>query len=264
MTLVSGDRRVELLWAPSEVDDAVAIWLPDDGLLCGGAATPGFTIPNIGTPLRTQRFTIRWAETLERLAELGATRLLTEFGPIIEGDAIRAQLLATAEALRWLRDEVVRRMNAGMDEGEILADMTYPTALFDQPWMRPTYGAPDYIVRDLYREENGWWDRNPTTLHPAPPADAAAAVRSAIADPSAVLDRARALAESGETQLALHVIDLLALGSDDAPEAVEARELKAELCRTRAREVDPFVSRSCYRSSARLLDGGDASWTSIE
>jgi alkyl sulfatase BDS1-like metallo-beta-lactamase superfamily hydrolase len=263
MTVVDGARRVELIWAPSEVDDALAVWLPDDRMLFGGAATPGFTIPNIGTPLRTQRYTIRWAETLERLAALGAARLVTEFGPMIEGDAINHQLLATARALRWLRDEVVRRMNDGMDEGEILADMTYPDELFDQPWMRPTYGAPDYIVRDLYREENGWWDRNPTTLHPAPPADAAEAIRSVIADPALVLARARELAASGETQLALHVIDLLALGKSDEPEVVEAQALKAELCRTRASEVQPYVSKSCYRSSALLLDDGDASWTRL-
>ena len=129
--------------------------------------------------------------------------------------------------------------------------------------MRPLYGAPDYIVRDLYREENGWWDRNPTTLHPAPPADAAASVLSALADPQAVLDRAQALADDGETQLALHVIDLLALGRGDEPEVVEARALKAKLCRARSREVDPFVSKSCYRSSAALLDDGETSWTHL-
>lgn len=263
MLLVDGSRRVELIWAPSEVDDAVAVWLPDDGLLCGGAATPGFTIPNIGTPLRSQRFTIRWADTLDRLASLGATRLLTEFGPIIEGDAIGAQLSATSEALRWLRAEVVQRMNDGMDEREILADMSYPDRLFDHPWMRPTYGHPDYIVRDIYREENGWWDRNPTTLHPAPPGEAAAAVMSAIDNPQAVIDRAKDLAAEGETQLALHVIDLLALGRGDEPEVAEARALKAELCRTRAGEIEPFVSKSCYRSSASLLDDGVASWSHL-
>ncbi len=260
MTLVEGARRVELIWAPSEVDDALAVWLPDDGLLFGGAATPGDVIPNIGTPLRTQRFTVRWAETLERLAALGATRLVTGFGPMLEGDDITHQLTATADALRWLRSEVVKRMNAGMDEREILADMTYPADMFDVPWMRPNYGSPDYIVRDLYREENGWWDRNPTTLHPAPPSDAAAAVLSAIDNPRAVLDRARSLADAGETQLALHVIDLLALGDSAVPVVAEAQQLKAELCRTRAGQVDPYVSRSCYRSSANLLDGGNTSW----
>ena len=264
MVLVDGDRPVELVWAPSEVDDALAVWLPKERLLFGGAATPGFTIPNIGTPLRTQRFTIRWAETLDRLVSLGATRLVTEFGPMIEGeDEVRHQMSETARALRWLRDEVVRRMNAGMDEGEILADMTYPDELFDQPWMRPTYGAPDYIVRDLYREENGWWDRNPTTLHPSPPASAAAAVLSAISDRSAVLARARELADAGDAQLALHVVDLLALAPGDDPDVVAARQLKAELCNTRADEVDPYVSRSCYRSSARLLEKGHTSWTGL-
>ena len=263
MTVVGGSRRVELLWAPSEVDDALVVWLPDDGMLFGGAATPGFTIPNIGTPLRTQRYTIRWAETLERLADLGATTLVTEFGPLVQGDDVRHQLLATAEALRWLRAEVVLRMNAGMDEAAILADMVYPDEMFDQPWMRPTYGAPDYIVRDLYREENGWWDRNPTTLHPAAPDSAAAAIRSAITDPGAVLAKARELAAAGETQLALHVIDLLAMGTGDEPDVVEARALKAELCVARSRQVDPYVSRSCYRSSARLLEHGTGSWTEL-
>ncbi|MFT7608436.1 MAG: alkyl sulfatase BDS1-like metallo-beta-lactamase superfamily hydrolase [Candidatus Aldehydirespiratoraceae bacterium] len=263
MLLVDGSRRVELIWAPSEVDDALAVWLPDDGLLCGGAATPGFTIPNIGTPLRTQRFTVRWADTLDRFAQLNPTRLLTEFGPLLEGEAMTTMLSATAEALHWVRDEVVLRMNAGMGEHEILADIRFPDELFDRPWMLPLYGAPEYIVRDVYREENGWWDRNPTTLHPAAPADAAAAVLSAVADPQHVLTRARELGDAGDVQLALHVIDLLALDRSDNPAVVEARTLKAELCRTRAKEVKPFVSKSCYRSSAWLLDEGEVSWTAL-
>lgn len=264
LVLVDGSRRVELLWAPSEVDDALAVWLPDDGVLCGGAATPGLTIPNIGTPLRTQRFTIRWADTLDRLRALDAEVLLTEFGPLVESPDVERQLAIMSEALRWLRVEVVARMNAGMSESEIVTDMTYPSELFDHPWMIPIYGAPEYIVRDLYREENGWWDRNPTSLHPAPPGEAAAAVRSAITDPGAVVVRARELADQGETQLALHVIDLLALGTGDDPHVVEARTLKAELCRNRAKEIDPFVSKSCYLSSAHLLDNGQTSWTALE
>jgi len=264
LTLVDGSRRVELIYSPSEVDDAVALWLPDDGLLAAGPATPGDAIPNIGTPLRTQRFTIRWADTLDRLDGLGAERLMTEFGPMVEGaDAVHHRLGEMARALRWLREQVVERLNRGMGEGEILADMTYPVELFAQPWMKPNYGSPDYIVRDLFREETGWWDRNPTTLHPAPEPDAAAAVLSAIADTTTVLARTRELAAQGQIQLALHVVDLLALAPGDDPDVVAARTLKAELCRTRAGEVKPFVSRSCYHSSASLLDEGHTSWTEL-
>ncbi|MDH5237778.1 MAG: MBL fold metallo-hydrolase [Acidimicrobiia bacterium] len=264
LTLVTGNRPVQALWVPSETDDAIALWFPADGLLYGGAATPGDTIPNIGTPLRTQRLTIRWADSLDRLVALDAEVLVTEFGPVIRGAAaIRTRLTATAEALRWLRDEVVDRLNRGMGEREILADMVYPPAQFEQPWMAPTYGCADYIVRDLVREESGWWDRNPTTLHPAPPDVAAEAVRRAIDDPVAVLARARELAEAGDTQLAMHVVDLLALAPGDEPEVAEARDLKAELCRRRAREVEPYVSKACLASSARLLERGSSSWTDL-
>ncbi len=261
MILTEGSRTIELLWVPSETDDAIALWFPDDGIVYGGACTPGDAIPNIGTPLRTQRFTIRWADSLDRLAALEAEVLVTEFGPIINGSKeVRHRLEKTAESLRWLRDEVVDRLNKGMSEREILADMTYPEELFNQPWMTPNYGCPEYIVRDLYREENGWWDRNPTNLHPSAPQDAAQAVLSAIAEPAQVLSRAKEIAEQGDVQLALHVIDLLALSDSDLPEVIEAKAFKAELCLLRAKEIDPYVSKACYRSSARHLDNGINSW----
>jgi uncharacterized sulfatase len=264
MTVAEGSRPIEVIWAPSETNDSIAVWYPSDGLLFGGPATPADTIPNIGTPLRTQRYTIRWAETLERLAALGADRLLTEFGPLVEGETqVRDRLLRTAEALRWLRSEVVSRMNRGMSEGEVLADITYPDELFDQPWMRPTYGAPDYIVRDLFREENGWWDRNPTSLHPSTPADAATAILSAITDHEAVLAKARELKESGEIQLAMYVVDLLALAPGNDGAVGEAKALKAELCRERAKQVAPFVSKGLYWSMAELLAEGETSWQAL-
>ena len=53
-----------------------------------------------------------------------ADNLLTEFGPLAAGpDAVHQQLSLTADALRWLRDQVVDRMNRGMGEVEILHDM---------------------------------------------------------------------------------------------------------------------------------------------
>ena len=263
MSVVQGARPVELLWSPSETDDCLAAWFPEDGLLYGGPAVQGDTIPNIGTPLRTQRLTIRWADTLDQLAGLGAEKLVTEFGPLIEGvDTIHERLSGMAGALRWLRAEVVSRMNRGMSEREILADMTYPDDIFKKPWMTPSYGAPEYIARDLFREENGWWDRNPTHLHPADPDPAAQAVLSAI-DPEKVLARSRELQAEGEVQLALHVIDLVALAPGNDGVIGEAKALKAKLCSQRAREVDPYVSKALFWSSAALLKRGSDSWQDL-
>jgi alkyl sulfatase BDS1-like metallo-beta-lactamase superfamily hydrolase len=262
--VLSESPRIELLWVPSETDCALAMWLPDTRTLNAGASVPADMIPNVGTPLRTLRLTARWAETLERLVDLHAERLVIEFGPVLEGrEAIAERLSTTAQALRWLRTEVVDRLNRGMGERDILADLDYPPELFDLPWMQPIYGSPDYVVRDLVREESGWWDRNPTSLHPAAPADVARATFDAIADPDAVIARAEGLAADGQVQLAMHVIDLVALGPDEEPPVTRARAVKADLCRARSKEVDPYPSKGLYKSSARLLREGTTSWEGV-
>jgi len=264
LVLREKESRIELLWAPSETDDVLALWLPEEKILYAGAAFPGTTLPNVGTPLRTQRLTIRWAETLDLLDGLGAETLIQEFGPVIEGaDQVHERLGQTAVALRWLRAEVVKRMNRGMNDLEIIHDLDCPPELFDQPWMRERYGAIEYLVRDIFREENGWWDRNPTNLHPAHPDAAAAAVLEALGDPAGIIARARELAWAGETQLALHVIDLVALAPGDDPIVQEARDLKAELCDERGTQIRPYVSKALYTTSARLLKDGKRRWSEI-
>lgn len=252
----SNGRRVDVVWAPSETDDAVVVWIPEERLLYGGAAiTP--SIPNVGTPLRSLRDPVRWAATLDRLADLAPAIVVMEFGPALEGEELIQKILrSTAEALRWVRREVVERMNRGLGIEEILHQITFPPELFDRPWMLPLYGHPDYLVRDVFRAENGWWDRNPTNLHPAPPDAAAAAVLSAISDRTMVLSRARELAAAGEPQLALHVVDLLARAPGNDPELVEARQLKAQLCRGLAKSATSFVSKSLYGSSADIIENG--------
>ncbi|WP_059410417.1 alkyl sulfatase dimerization domain-containing protein [Cupriavidus basilensis] len=256
ITVGQGDRRAEILWAPSETDDAVAVWLPGSRLLYGGPAVID-SIPNIGTPFRTMRDTVRWAETLERLAGLRPETVAREFGTTLHGEeTCRQVLLHTAAALRWMRGEVVRLMNAGCNERQMLAALQPPAELFEQPCMQPTYGDPTYIARDIYRSENGWWDRNATTLHPAAPEDVASEIAAAIADHGAVVRHACALAERGDIQLALHVIDLLAQAPGDAPPVMEARQRKAQWLRARSRQVRSYVSRSLYVAAAMVLESG--------
>ncbi len=256
LTFGTGTRRVQLLWAPSETDDAIVLWMPEEKILYGGAAiTP--SIPNVGTPLRSLRDPVVWADTLDRLLALDPELVVMEFGPPIEGkEKIQKVLASTSAALRYLRKEVVDRINLGMGILEIIHDVEYPPSLFDQPWMSPLYGHPEYIVRDIFRKETGWWDRNPTNLHPAHPDAAGAAVLSAISDRGAVLERARQLRDEGEPQLAMHVIDVLALAPGDDPEVVEARQLKSELCKILAVAAESFVSQSLYVSTARIIGKG--------
>lgn len=257
--LLLGDPQgahVQLLWAASETDDSIAVWHPGLRLLYGGPAVIDF-IPNLGTPFRTQRDAVRWADTLDRLAALNPTTVVREFGePLVGEQQVRQVLGQTAKALRWVRDEVVRMMNAGMGEREILAAIDFPPDLFEAPWMAPTYGDPAWIARDVYRSENGWWDRNPTNLHPAPREAADRAIAEAITDRQAVIAQASALAQRGQTQLALHVIDLLASLQCDGPEIAQARRLKAQWMRQRASQTRSFISKSIFHAAAQMIEDG--------
>jgi alkyl sulfatase BDS1-like metallo-beta-lactamase superfamily hydrolase len=258
LVIGAGERRVHLLWAPSETDDVTAVWVPWVRVLYGSAAIIS-GIPNIGTPFRTMRDTLRWATTLERLMDLRPLMVVREFGDVIVGDEdVQRVFGRTAGALRWLHAEVVRLMNEGKGERELLAEIVYPPEWFDVPWMSPNYGDPSYIVRDIYRSENGWWDRNPTSLHPSTPNAASAEIAAAVADKAALIRHAEALAARGEHQLALHVIDVLATAPGDAPEIVQARQLKVAWLRERAEQVRSYVSRSIYLGCADRIEQGTA------
>ncbi len=265
MVLDTGSPRIELIAAPSETDDVLSLWLPEDRILYAGAAFPGTTISNIGTPLRTLRLTVRWAGNA---GEACSPSSCCPDPGIRAGDRRRRQgrrppaghrRSASVDASRSGRTHEPRHERSGDHSRHRLPGSPVRPELDAR-----TVRARDYIVRDMFREENGWWDRNPTSLHPAHPDDAGKAVFEALGDPQTVLTKARSLAEAGKIQLALHVIDLLALAPGDDPAVVEARTMKAELCRTRAGDVAPYVSKALYESSARLLEIGKRRWSERE
>ncbi|MFW9987422.1 MAG: alkyl sulfatase dimerization domain-containing protein [Candidatus Odinarchaeota archaeon] len=254
LRLNMGNRIVEILWAPSETDDSIAVWLPKERVLYSGPAVT-MSCPNIGTPLRTIRDSTRWADTLDKMIALRPEILIPSYGSTIKGtEEIQKILGNMADGLRYLRHEVVKRMNQSMTDVEILHDITYPPELFDQPWTKPTYGCPDMIVRDIYRSENGWWDRNPTNLHPARSDLVARAIFEAIGDHKRVLEKVKQLMDSGEIQLALNVVDLLALANGEESEIWEAKKLKSKLLHLKSKEVPSIVSTNLYLSHADLLD----------
>ena len=254
LSLRVGDMTLELRTGVGETDDAVWLTIPERRLLFAGDFLL-WCFPNIGNPFKVQRYTEGWAQALEEMAALDVEAAAPGHGPPVAGRAaVRDMLLETARALRTLHDEVVRRLNAAQPFEQILAEVKLPADLAAKPYLAPIYGSPVYTVHALLREYAGWYDYNPSHLHPSPTRDIAAEV-VALCGAGPLLERASSLA-SADPQLALHLVDLVVDGGPEELQA-RARALKAELLEARAAEMDSFISYNILSLGAQALRAQD-------
>jgi alkyl sulfatase BDS1-like metallo-beta-lactamase superfamily hydrolase len=246
-----GDVTVELRSGMGETDDAVWVWVPERRLLFPGDFLL-WCFPNIGNPFKVQRYAEAWALALEEMAALKPAAAGPGHGPPVVGKAqVREMLIETARALRYLHDEVVRRLNGEQDFERIVAEVDLPPELKAKPYLALIYGCPSYTVRAIIREYAGWYDYNPSHLHPSRTGEIAAEVMALAGGPEALLARARELKE-GNPQLALHLVDYVIDGGGEEPRA-EGLALKAELLEARAREMESFIGFNILNVGARMV-----------
>jgi len=244
-----GGLSFEVYYGPGETDDSIWVWIPErkvafiGDLLIGGC-------PNTGNPLKEQRYTLEWAQNLERIAEKKPDFVVGS-GPVISGDRVQEMLLDTARFMRYIHDEVVRLLNEGCWIEEILDRVRIPEELASKPYLAGRYGHPAFVIHDVYRRYTGWYDGNPSELFPSRSADIGAEVL-ALAGSRQVLDRARHLQQEGNAQLALHLADFV-LKAGGEEERGEAVRLKADLLDARAEEIDNFIAGNIMRTSAGVL-----------
>ncbi len=251
MSFRMGDVTVELRTGVGETDDAVWVWIPERRILFpGDFMLWGF--PNIGNPFKVQRYTEGWALALEEMAALHPAAAGPGHGPPVVGEVeVREMLLETARALRTLHDEVLRRLNAAQTFEQILAEVDLPADLKAKPYLAPIYGCPTYTVHAILREYAGWYDYNPSRLHPSRTSEVAAEVLALAGGADVLLARARKLQEDNP-QLALHLVDFVLDGGGDAVRA-EALALKADLLEARAQEMESFISFNILNVGAQML-----------
>lgn len=232
-----------------ETDDHTWVWIPEARIVVGGDFIVS-SLPNAGTPFRVQRYVLEWAEALEEMAALEPAAVVSGHGGVFTDNALH-MLRTTARACRWLDAEVVRRLNEGQWQEQILAEVRLPPDLEESPYLRPLYGCTAFAVRDLLRRYAGWYDGNPTMLFPSLRREVASEVVGLVGDPAAILQRAEALAageDPAAIQLALHLLDLVIF--DGGPQSAAARRRKADLLDRRAQFEPSFVAQNVLRSAA--------------
>jgi alkyl sulfatase BDS1-like metallo-beta-lactamase superfamily hydrolase len=232
-----------------ETDDHTWVWVPDPKVIVGGDFIVS-SLPNAGTPFRVQRYVLEWAEVLEEMAALEPAAIVSGHGGVFTSHS-HEMLVTTARALRYLDGEVVRRLNEGQWQEQILDEVELPDDLADNRFLQPLYGCTAFVVRDVMRRYMGWYDGNPSMLFPSTRADIAHEVVALSGGTAPLLARARALGASDDTaeiQRALHLVDFVLFDGGD--QLSEARTLKADLLELRATQERSFVAHNILASAA--------------
>jgi len=245
-----GDLTFELRFGMGETDDATWVWIPERRVVFSGDFVI-WSCPNIGNPLKVQRYEVEWAEALEQMASLHPDVLVPGHGPTIRGEEIQRVCLGTARALRHLHEEVVKHLKQGAWIEQILEEVRLPEDLAKEPYLAPIYGCPTFIVHGIHRRYAGWYDGNPSHLFPSWTRDIAKEVVALADGPKALLDRAEVLKDAGKIQLALHLVDFV-LDNPETASLKEAHGLKADLLKARADAESSFIARNIFAIGARL------------
>ncbi len=247
LDLTLGDTRLLLHHARGETDDHTVVWVPQRRMLFVGDMLM-WTFPNAGNPQKVQRYPAEWAAALRRMIDLGPELLLPAHGLPIEGAARIAGVLDNmAGALEGLVSATLEMMNAGARLDEILHTVRVPEELLAQPYLRPSYDEPEFVVRNIWRLYGGWHDGNPARLKPPPDAAVAAEVAALAGGPAALAARATEVCEAGDAPLACQLAEWAsqAAPSDAAVHAVRARVYRAR------REVElSLMARGIYLDAA--------------
>jgi alkyl sulfatase BDS1-like metallo-beta-lactamase superfamily hydrolase len=147
-------------------------------------------------------------------------------------------------------------MNAGATLDTILAEVRPPNRLAARPYLQAVYDEPEYVVRNVWRLNGGWWDGVTSHLKPAREAALGGEVARLAGGVDRLVARARELAATGELALAGHLIDWAVAA---APEDGAAHAARAAIYEARARESAALMTRGIFAAAARDSAGRAAS-----
>ena len=161
---------LELVAAPGETRDQLYVWLPERRVLIAGGnfyqAFPG-DLDGIGD---LEADFEQWARSLDRMrAEKAEVLIAGHLQPLFGAAAIDRALADYAAALRFVLDETLRGIDAGLDPGELAAAIRLPPELASSPVLAQAHGTLGWAVRSVYARRMGWFDGKPGSLVPFAP-----------------------------------------------------------------------------------------------
>ena len=243
-----GDVNFEIYHDIGETDDSLWLWVPKKKTLCTGDLMIS-SFPNVGNPFKVQRYPKDWALAMEKMIQKNAKYLVPGHGRLIKGkENVKDALSITAEAMHFVHDEVVKRLNEGKWFEQIYHEMLaiYPEKFKNHKILRETYGSYRFAIHAVYRLYHGWYDSgNPTDLFPSKTENIARELLKLNSETN-YLEHANKLFSEGKLQLALHILDVIIKGTDykNIKALTDALKLKIKILRQMETEEITFMAEN--------------------
>lgn len=205
------------------------------------------------------RDSLQWSkylnETLHRYGAITEVLFASHHWPIwdtLDSDKGRVARFLTRQRdmYRYLNDQTLRMLNKGYTGIEIAEVFEMPPALKSEWTCRGYYGTVNHNVKAVYDRYMGWFDGNPSNLHPLPPHQSAPLYVAAMGGAPAVLELAKKAADEGQYRWAA---ELLHKAVFTHPQDTDARHLLADVLEQLGYQAEAATWRNFYLMGAYEL-----------
>ena len=242
--------ELELVRVPGEAEDQMLVWLPQKAVLCCGDNYFG-CFPNLYAIRGGQyRDLASWIDSLDVILSYPAQILLPGHTAAVCGrERIRETVGNFRNALDFLLMKTLEGMNEGKSADQLAAEIQLPEELSKLPYLGEYYGCAEWAVREIYAAYLGWFDGNPTHLHPLAPHIRSQKMLELMGGKDRTEAAARMAFEKHEDQGCLELCDLC---YEAEPDAAILR-LKAAALDRLAEEETSANGRHYYKACAKEL-----------
>lgn len=179
----------------------------------GGAELMSHTLHNLYTLRGAKvRDALKWAAyldgSLKRLQ--GAEVVFNQHHWPVWGEAnIRDFIAKQRDVYKFIHDQTVRGINAGLNGAEIAENMRLPKALQDHLHVRGYYGTVRHNARAVYQFYMGWFDAHPANLDGLPPLELAQRYIKLAGGPDKAMSAAQQAFDAGDFRWAAELLKQL-------------------------------------------------------
>lgn len=245
----------------SEAPSEFVFYLPEKKAF-GGAELFGHTLHNLYTLRGAKvRDALKWSNYMDQAMQYAADAEVSfhqHNWPVWGKENIANFMGKQRDTYKFIHDQTVRHINAGLTASEIPEVVKMPQALDEFMSSRGFYGTLRHNIKAVYQFYMGWYDANPVNLNPLPPVEASKRYVALAGGEDAILKAAQSSFDSGDYRWSAELLKHAVYAN---PDNKAARELQAKCFEQMGYMAESGPWRNVYLTGAKELREGSSTQT---